>query len=201
MTVLLSACHDCDALYRIPDVPSGSVVRCLRCGAELYRDRAHSLDIPLAWTCTGMILFLIANLNPLLILQLGGRMQSNTLLAGVQALAYEGMWDLAILVFCTSILFPFLILALLLYVLLPLRFDYMPWQLARIFRLVQAVTPWAMVGVYVLGIFVAYVKLISMATVVPGIALYALFALLLVTSALQATLDPRMIWSRIPVSP
>ncbi|MBF0438330.1 MAG: paraquat-inducible protein A [Magnetococcales bacterium] len=193
----LVACHDCDALYRLPELPVGGVVRCERCGAELLRRRASTLDSTLAFSLTGLILFLIANLNPLLILKLGGRVQGNTLFAGVEALAKAGMWELAVLVFGTSMLFPLVTLVGMLYLLLPLKFGQLPKGAHLVLRLVNAVTPWAMVGVYMLGIFVAYVKLISMATVVPGMALYAFLGLLLVTAAARATLDPWMIWNRI----
>lgn len=197
----LSVCHDCDALYRLPELPLGGVARCVRCDAELYRRRKENLDYTLAFTITGFIFLLVANLNPLLILKFGGRMQSNTLLTGIEALWHEGMVDLALLVLGTSLLFPFFTLIGMLYILLPLKFGYHPWKLALVFRLINEITPWAMVGVYMLGIFVAFVKLMSMATVVPGIALYAFLGVLLITAAAKATLDPRMIWEQIPVSP
>lgn len=197
----LSACHDCDALYRIPELPHGGVIHCARCGAELHRSPGcQGAEISLAWTVTGLILFLIANGNPLLILKLGGRVQGNTLLAGVEALAGEKMWDLVVMVFGTTMLFPFLMLIGMLYVLLPLQFGRVPWRLALVFRLVNLVTPWAMMGVYLLGILVAYVKLISMATVVPGVAMYAFFGLIVAIAAARATLDARWIWRQIPVS-
>ncbi|MBF0128134.1 MAG: paraquat-inducible protein A, partial [Magnetococcales bacterium] len=131
----------------------------------------------------------------------GGRSQGSTLMGGVEALAGEGMWDLVALVFGTSMLFPFLLLAGLCHILLPLKFGRLPWRMALILRLVNGVTPWAMMGVYLLGVLVAYVKLIAMATVVPGVALYAFFGLILATSAARASLDPRVVWNRLPVSP
>ncbi len=196
----LTVCHDCDALYRLPELPMGGVAYCTRCGAELMRRGCENLDQTLALTLTGLILFLIANLNPLLILKLGGRMQGNTFFDGVQLFFQAGMWDLSILLCFTTMVFPLLIVLGMLYILLPLKLGRRPWQMGRVFRLVNGVTPWAMVGVYMLGIFVAYVKLIAMATVVPGVALYAFLALLLTMTQARATLNPRLIWNQIPVA-
>ena len=62
----LLACHDCDALHRLGALPSGATGRCTRCGADLYHARPENLATPLAWTLTGLILFIIANTHPLL---------------------------------------------------------------------------------------------------------------------------------------
>jgi paraquat-inducible protein A len=60
--------------------------------------------------------------------------------------------------------------------------------------------PWAMMEVYMLSVLVAIVKLSELATIVPGIALYAFSALILVTAWSGATLDPRIVWDRAAVA-
>jgi paraquat-inducible protein A len=146
----------------------------------------------LAFALTGLLLFCVANAYPLLSLELGGRLQESTLLTGVTALFEEGVWLLAPMVFCTSLLFPLLILSGTAYLLLPLRFSHRPWpHSVTILRAITLMTPWSMTGVYTLGIMVAVVKLREMATVTPGIALYAFFGLLLASIAAQLGLDAR----------
>ncbi|MBF0192401.1 MAG: paraquat-inducible protein A [Magnetococcales bacterium] len=195
-------CHDCHGAFRLPELPPGGVARCPRCGAELARRGNASPDAPLALALTGLILYIMANAQPLLILRLGGRQLGNTLLDGVVAMTREGMWDLALLVFLTSMLFPVLMLLGLIHILLPLKFGHKPRQGVRVFRMVLAVTPWSMVGIYTLGLFVAYVKLTSMASVLPGMALFAFFGLLLISSAARATLNPARIWEQLsPATP
>ncbi|MBF0341179.1 MAG: paraquat-inducible protein A [Magnetococcales bacterium] len=202
MKAAWTLCHDCGTASRLPELPPGGVACCPCCQAELDRRQGASLDTGLALALTGLILFVIANWQPLLTLKLGGRMLGNTLWDGVLAMARYGMWDLALLVLATSMLFPLLMLLGLTGVLLPLHFGRRPWQGARIFKMVLAVTPWAMVGVYTLGLFVAYVKLTSMASVAPGVALYAFCGLLVVSAATRATLNPRAVWERLqPASP
>jgi paraquat-inducible protein A len=193
----LVACHDCDLLYSLVPLSDGASAKCLRCGAALYREKSNSLDRTLAFTITGLVLFVFANAYPLMTFKLEGRSQANRLISGVFDLFAQGMWELASLVFLTSILAPLFYLLGLLYVLLPLRLDRQPWMLAWVFRVVQKLRSWAMLEVYTLGILVAFVKLADFGTVEPGIALYSFFLLIFALYAADLSLDPRAVWSRV----
>jgi paraquat-inducible protein A len=88
-------------------------------------------------------------------------------------------------------------LAGILYVLVPLKMGKRPWMLAKSFRMLDVLHPWGMTEVYMLGVFVAYVKLSDLATVTPGIALYSFGVLLIVSAAATASLDPRIVWDKV----
>jgi paraquat-inducible protein A len=193
----LIACHDCDLLYGMVPLSDGASAKCLRCGAVLYREKSNSLDRTFAFTVTGLVLFAFANAYPLMTFELEGRSQANRLISGVFDLFSQGMWELASLVFLTSILAPAIYLLGMLYVLLPLRLDRQPWMVASVFRFVQRLRSWAMLEVYALGILVAFVKLADFGTVEPGIALYAFFLLIFALYAADISLDPRAVWSRV----
>ena len=82
----------------------------------------------------------------------------------------------------TIFLAPLLQIAILLYVLLPLHLNRVPWRMARAFRLLRRVEPWSMMEVFMIGILVAVAKLLDMAQIVPGLALWA-FVLLIAASS------------------
>jgi paraquat-inducible protein A len=86
-----------------------------------------------------------------------------------------------------------------LYVLLPLKLNRKPWMLARIFRFVQRLHPWSMMEVFMLSILVSIVKLAGMASMVPGISLYAFMVLIFVLAGCMASLDPHLIWEQVEV--
>lgn len=195
----LTQCLECDLLQRNPVLPTGAAAHCARCGALLHRHQPHSLERTLALTLAGLILFLIANTFPFLSLELRSQTQETTLITGVLALYREGMGGLAAVVFFTSILSPGLQLGLLLLILLPLRLGRLPPGFARLFRQVRALAPWGMMDVFMLGILVSTVKLAAMAALVPGPGLYAFGLLIFVLAAAQASLDPDIVWSRIPL--
>ena len=200
MTVAtLVACHECDRLHKVLRVPHGGAARCTRCGAVLYKDIPDSIGRTLMLTITGVILFVIANVYPIMTFKLSGREQSNTLFAGSRELYDTGFWELAALVFMCSILFPALRLGGMLYVLIPLKFGMRPWKVEVVFRWLETLIPWAMMEVYMLGILVAIVKLSDIATIVLGTALYAFAALILMTAWSGTTLDPRAVWNQVGI--
>jgi paraquat-inducible protein A len=190
------ACHECDLLHQRRPLPPGTTARCVRCGAVLYRRKRNSLNRVLALTITGLFLFMVANVYPFLTFRLEAQVQETTLISGVLELYAQGMWIVAGVVLLTSILIPLLELTGMLYILLPLKFDRRPWKLPFFFRLVRGFKPWGMMEVFMVGILVAFVKLAKMATLIPGIALYAFLALIFVLAASAASLDPHIVWSR-----
>ena len=191
------ACHECDLLYELPTLPEGSVAKCSRCGAVLHQHKRDSLDRTLSWTIAGLILFALANAYPFLALKSEGLVHETNLITGVQQLYKQDMRSVAVLVFLTSILFPFLQLAGTLYVLLPLKFNRLPWKVAPVFRFIRSLQPWAMMEVFMIGILVSVVKLAKMAKVVPGLALYSFIILIFVLAAVAASLDPHLVWDRL----
>jgi paraquat-inducible protein A len=190
----LVACHECDLLQREVPLPGGGVARCGRCGAELYRDHPASMDRSLALTSGAILLFIIANSFPILGLALQGQVINTTLYGAVQRLWDEDMRSVAALVFATTIAMPALELLALAYLLLPVRVGLVPPYFALVFRMLQAVKPWGMVEVLMLGVLVSLVKLAHLAGVVPGIALWSFAALMLVMAALASVFDPRALW-------
>jgi paraquat-inducible protein A len=64
----LIICDCCDAVHERRRLAAGQIASCTRCGAELYRNRQLDLDAMIAITLGGLIVFVIANLYPVLIM-------------------------------------------------------------------------------------------------------------------------------------
>lgn len=191
------ACHECDLLHRIAPLAPGGKALCSRCAAPLYRNVPDSLERACALYLAALLLWVMANAAPFVSLKLSGRVEENLMLSGPLALARAGMPEVGLLVFLTSILFPFLTIVGTLYVLLPLRFGWRFPGVAPAYRMVRVLTPWSLIGVFMLGLLVSIVKLLDLADVVPGTGLYAFVGLLLVSAAAHANLDHGAIWPRV----
>jgi paraquat-inducible protein A len=187
-------CEDCGLRYELGIPPSHLTARCRRCGTTLLRIPADSLQRSLALTATGLALVVVANTAPFMSLMIKGRFQQASLMTGNIALFNEGLWPLAALVLLTTIVAPALKLGAIGYVLVGLRLRHPPPGLARIFSGLERLRPWSMIEVYLLGVFVAYVKLTAFATIEIGIACYALAALMLVMVLIDGTLSPELVW-------
>jgi paraquat-inducible protein A len=193
----LIACHECDLLLRIPAQPGGGVARCGRCNAVVHRSIPNSIERSLALTLAGLMLFVVANSFPFLAFKMQGLETETTLITGVVDLYKQGMWEISLLVLLTTIVVPLLQLLVLLYVLLPLYLNRLPWKLGTVFRFLHHLEPWGMMEVFLIGILVAVVKLVGMAQIVPGTALWSFALLILVLAATSANLDPRIVWERV----
>ncbi len=197
----LIACHECDSLYRVDRIPESSIVKCFRCGAVLMDSKKHTLDTTLALTVTGLILFLISNVYPILSFDYEGQITQTILMTGVIDLYNQDMPLLAGLVFITTMLVPALQLVLLLYIFLPLRLNSIPWKLAAIFRFVKTFTPWSMLEVFMLGILVSIAKLATTATIIPGIALWTFSALIVILALAASRMNPELVWTKVSFKP
>ena len=157
---------------------------------------SEDLDRPLAFTLAAAILFLLANAFPIVGLELQGQTTTATLFGTAKALYDQNMMLLAVLVFFTTIAVPAVQLASMAYLLVSLRIGHTPRFLPQALRALQAVRPWGMVEVFILGLMVSLVKLGGMATVNPGVAMWSFGALLLTIAAAVASFDPRAIWMK-----
>ena len=193
----LTLCHACDLPSRVGNVPAGGTARCPRCGSVVYRRIRDSLDRTLALALAGLFLFIAANAFPFLEMKMQGSVTHTTLSTGVRALYEQDTPIVASLVLLTTIVAPFLQISSLIFVLGPLRLGMrIPGQ-ARVFRLLRRVQPWSMMEVFIMGILVSLVKLLGMAQIVPGIALWSFVLLIPVLAAATSALDAEWVWRRV----
>jgi len=193
----LTACHECDLLQRKPILPSGGIACCRRCKAVLFRRTPNSLDRALAYTLGAAILFIIANMFPIVGLEVQGNANATSLYGAVESIWKNDMEGVATLVFATTILIPAVEISLMLYVLVPLKFGRLPGEMSAILRILQSVRPWSMTQVFILGVLVALVKLAHLAHVVPGVALWAFGGLILSLTAAVATFNTHELWNLV----
>ncbi|EPY03069.1 paraquat-inducible protein A [Magnetospirillum fulvum] len=198
MTEELSACPECDALYRKRRLNRGETARCPRCGARLYGRARLGPDQMLGLVTGALLTFIIANAYPIVVMQVQGVSNSATLSGSILTLWSEGRRLMAVLVFATTQLFPLLDLVAmtaLLSVAVRTRRGGVrrPGWFAPLLRFLQSMRPWGMTEVFMLGVLVALVKLSNMAHVLPGVALWAFGALTIMLAAILS-FDLRSLW-------
>lgn len=191
------ACHECDLLQQIPTLGNGEVARCQRCGALLKRVHKNSLDRSLAFAITGLILFLVANLFPLISLKALGVAQHGNLISATVALFDAEMPFLGMLMLFTTILFPLFSLLGTIYVLTTIRLNRITPIVAPLFRFLRSTDAWGMLEIFLLALIVAAVKLVDITEVITGISLYAFILLIITLAILSITLNPDDVWDHL----
>jgi paraquat-inducible protein A len=194
-TIRLRECRGCGLLQRLPPLASGATAACSRCDQVRVRRRSDPQGRALAMAVTGLCLFLLATQMPFMTIDLRGRQLTTALISGAEQLSDNGLWELSIVIIGTTLVAPFAKLVAMIWVLIGVRLREPPRHLLLVFRWVERLSPWAMVEVFLLGVFVAYTKLVDLASIELGGAVYALGALMLAMAAADMALDPEAVWS------
>ena len=191
----LVRCHDCglaceDVLDRTGPLP------CPRCGATLHRRRVDGLTRCAALLLAGIILYIPANLLPVMHTTVLGAGSESTILEGVVEFWLGGSWDIALVIFIASVAVPctkFLVLGLLL-VTTWRRSTRARLERARLYRLVELIGYWSMLDVMVVAVVAALVRFQPLSEIEPrsGIAFFGAVVILTMLSAMS--FDPRQIW-------
>jgi paraquat-inducible protein A len=197
----LSECPSCGYFQRLPELEPGQVADCRRCHGQLGRRRANPpVSTPLAFCCASVVLYLVAISQPIMTLDLFGRSHSVTLLTGPIELWREGWRLVGLLVLIATAIMPPIVIGLMLAVLAAAARKTLPSWAPDLLRRYERLRPWSMVEVYMLGIFVAYTKLVDLAHVTLGPAVFALAGLMLTMAATDSTVDIDQIWQKRRVS-
>jgi paraquat-inducible protein A len=194
----MTACPGCDLLQRLPTLPSGGRARCPRCGDTLAIEPGEgSLQRALALATAAAIVLIIGNTTALMGLSAVGRHASTTLLGGAYELWLQGYQVTAAAVAFACVLAPAAYLSVLLAVLFMTTRPPAPQWAGRVMRHTGFLLSWSMPEVMLLGILVALIRIAALATVIPGVGLYAMGVLVILLAAIKLTFDPRQIWERL----
>jgi paraquat-inducible protein A len=191
------ACHECDLLQHVPELPPGGKAKCSRCGSIVASRPSASIDRALALTVTAAIVFILAHTTSLMGLSAVGRSSSTTIFGGVLQMWEDGERITAVIVlFCAGIA-PGTYITFLLTVLLAVRRPPAPLWVGELMRWSHHMQPWSMNEVMILGILVALIKIAELATVTAGIGVYAMGGLVVLFPAIALAIDEREVWERI----
>ncbi|MCB8876091.1 paraquat-inducible protein A [Acidisoma silvae] len=187
-------CRYCGLLQQVPALAAPAVASCAQCHATLRRVQRNSLGRALAFSLTALALLVLACIMPLMQVSTFGIILGADVFSGPRRLDQQGIWELALVVLFTTVAAPLLKLVGTNYVLLSLRKTHPPAHLRRVFAWTAKLGAWSMVEVYLLGVFVAYVKLVDIVHIDVGFAVYALVGLMVATVAADAFLDRQAVW-------
>ncbi|WP_168788432.1 paraquat-inducible protein A [Paraburkholderia aromaticivorans] len=190
----LVLCEECGLLVRDP-ARSGEQ-GCPRCRARLHMRKPASLSRTWAYLSAAIVLYIPANVLPVMNTSSLFGAQKDTIMSGVVYLWVSGSWPLAVLVFIASIVVPMLKILGLAYLAVStqLHSQWLPEQRTRIYRAIELVGRWSMLDIYVITMLVALVQFQALATIEAGPASIAFGAVVVLTLLAAMAFDPRLIW-------
>lgn len=191
----LRSCRCCTAVL------SSDTLICPRCGSKGHARRKDSLQWTLALLFTSILLYIPANLMPIMVTEALGSKMTSTIMAGVVLLWSDGSWPIALVIFIASIMVPSLKM---------IAIGWLCWdangrgsnrqdseRMHKIYEVVEFVGRWSMIDVFVIAVLSALVRMGRLMSIYPAIGalLFALVVILTMFAAL--TFDPRLTWDRV----
>lgn len=194
------ACPVCGQVHRVTPIASGMVAQCVRCGSRISARSRRSLDRTAAFAVAALVLYIPANIFPILRLTIYGATSDNTVFDGVRTFFNEGDYFMSAVVLLASIVIPLLKLSGLLLLVVTVKFNLDRGRHVRtwLYRGIDGIGKWAMLDVFVLSIWVAVVKLGSLGSVRPGAGLLPFGCVVVLTILASQSFDPQLIWEKEP---
>jgi paraquat-inducible protein A len=191
-------CHNCGLLSKAAG-RIHNALKCPRCGTALHRRKPRSISYTWAFLIAAYVMYIPANLLPIMTTTSLGHVQPDTIISGVIYLLVSGSWPLALIIFIASVFVPVLKLIILTYLVLSVQFksQWRPADRARLYRITEVVGRWSMVDIYVVALMVALVNIQGIADIDAGPGAIAFGAVVVLTMIAAMVFDPRLIWDNI----
>ncbi|AFJ01831.1 Paraquat-inducible protein A [Methylophaga frappieri] len=189
----LTGCPTCGLLQTLPDAGKA---HCARCGELLHRRRPQSLQRTWALLLTSALLYIPANVYPIMYSTRIGITQPKTILGGVMDLITAGSWPIAMVIFIASVIVPIGKMFAIGWLCLRVGQQNVADRAtrARLYRITELIGRWSMVDVFVVAILVTLIDAGQLLSINPGPGALA-FAMVVILSMLAAnSFDPRLIW-------
>lgn len=199
-----AGCEECGLVC----VPAEHDGRCPRCGARVHERKPDSLNRTLALVIAGVILYIPANIYPVLtVIQLGSGAPS-TIMGGVEELVSSKMYPLALLVFFASVLVPLFKLIGLVSMIGATSLTgtaenagVLLRQRTKLYWIVAWIGRWSMVDIFMESLLGALVQFGRAVTIDPGMGALAFCAVVIVTIFAAEAFDPRLMWDAAARNP
>ena len=189
----LASCHTCGLLSRLGGLDAA---HCPRCESRLHARTPDSLSRTWALVVLAYVLYIPANLLPILESRALLTAESNTLMSGILLFWESGSWMIAGLVFIASVVVPMTKLLALTWLLVSVQMKSRanPYQRTQLYRMVEFIGRWSMLDIYVVALTVTLVQVGTLASIEVGPGALAFGAVVVTTMIATRTFDPRLIW-------
>lgn len=190
----LISCHHCGTVWK--EVKEHE--RCGRCKAKLHRRKPDSINRTWALLIAACIMYIPANLMPVMITRTLLSVQHDTILSGVIYFWISGDWELAGIIFIASFLVPlFKLSAMILMTITAQRQSrWRRFQRAKLYRIVELIGRWSMLDVFVVSLLAGLVQISGFARITAGVGVAAFGSVVILTMLASLTFDPRLIWDK-----
>jgi len=190
-------CHECDLLIAVPALETGQKAYCPRCNYLLAAHRPHALAMVFAFAVSGLLFLLLSTAFPFLGFSASGQERTVTLLQSIAILVTEGLPSLAAIVFVSIVMIPAAFLIGAVYVSSALKMNRLLPGTVMMLRWMLMLMPWSMAEIFLIGILVAFVKIVTLADISLGLSFWAYVLFTVCMTVVMLYPDKRRLWARV----
>ncbi len=189
----LAGCAVCGLINRLDDAEPPT---CRRCGEHLHARHPQSLQRTYALLATATVLYIPANVYPIMTTTVFGASEPSTIIGGVLSFAYHGDLPIALIIFTASVLVPVSKILALGWLCMNAQRRVPRDRVisARLYRMVEFIGRWSMVDVFVVAILAALLQAGAVLSIAPGVAALAFASVVVVSMFAAMSFDPRLLW-------
>lgn len=192
------ACPYCDSLWLRPQLAPGEVAKCGRCHSVILTNKRRSAERTIALMLSSVILYAVAIFFPFMKMERSGLSNEISVIDAVNILWINEMQSLAVICACLILLFPLTRILLLLMVGMTMQGRGQTGPVhAFFFRTAQALEPWTMAEIFMIGVIVSLVKVGKLATITVGPAFWAMSGLIVLLAMGASAVCRDTIWQDI----
>jgi paraquat-inducible protein A len=189
-------CHLCQTPHKKRRLRPNEEARCVECDSLLYREYPDLFLRVFAFSLTGLIFFLLANVYPIVEIDLSGLHAGTTLIGAIEELFTKGYILISLFSVLVLVLFPlFIFVSLLLFSLL-MSFGKFSHFAKEILILVSYMKKWSMLDIFFIAILVAMVKIYQYGSIHFDIAFWSMGIVVLVEIYLTRYIPLDTLWDR-----
>ncbi len=186
----LAVCHTCLALN------NATVQRCNRCGSSVHPRNPDAIQRTIALLIAASVLYIPANLLPIMTTEQLGATTESTIIGGVVLLWNMESYPVALVILIASVFVPIGKI---------LSISALCWtvtrenatsrrQRATLYRITEFIGKWSMIDVFVVAILVALIQITGILVIRPGNAALAFGGTVILTMLAAESFDPRLMW-------
>lgn len=190
----LIICKKCHTLHEKPNIQHGESVNCSNCGKLMYHYDQRMLDNGMALGITGLLLFIMANIFPLVQVEILGQDGYITVLSMIKSLFDKGFYLVGMSVLFLVFIFPLMIIMIYIILSFLMKFKIAKETTKSLLILLSKILPWSMLEIYLVSVLVALVKLLSYVQIHFGLSFWALCMFVLLDIYLSKSIRLGELW-------
>ncbi|PCJ49580.1 MAG: hypothetical protein COA74_05340 [Gammaproteobacteria bacterium] len=193
----LIACRECDLLIERLALIEDQQAHCPRCNSLLYQGRRDHVLKTLMVSASGLLMVFPAYYLPMMNMEVLGIQSATSVLGSIPHMMNSSFWIAGVGLLLFAVVFPTLILSISFFISIHLKFNYCPLYLAELQKLFQRLIRWGMAEVYVLGVLVAFIKLLDDFTVNLGPGMLCFILLMFCSLLVTTTVSRQYFWETL----